>query len=378
MTEYKKDFFNFEDVIWLNAASEGPLPLVAAEALKEAIQWKSAVHLLDIPRFIKVPLELKKNIAQLLNVESRDVILGTSASYGLHILANGIKWQKGDEVLLMQNDFPSNIIPWLGLEKKGVIVKQIKPQGIMLTPDELNQEINPRTRLVCLSHIHSFSGHPLNVDEISKLCQKNGIRFVLNIVQSLGNTPLDIGLMNVDAIVAVGYKWLCGPYGTGFCWMKEDFRQSLDYNQAYWSSYLSEEDLKGTGPIHYRIQESARKFDTFGTANFFNFVPLTAAIQYFLGIGIEQVKRHNQSLINYLIEHLDPKKYQIISPTEPQLRSNLFVFSHHDHTLNETIFSLLLENKIHPAFWKGNLRFSPHIYNSIEDLQKVILILNKF
>lgn len=378
MKSYKNDFYDFKDVIWLNAASEGPLPKVAAEALKEAVYWKSAVHQLDIPKFIKVPVELKKNIAELLNVESRDVILGSSASYGLHILANGLQWQAGDEVVVMQNDFPSNIIPWLGLQRKGVLVKQIKPKERMLSPEEIQKEITSQTRLICLSHVHSFSGHQLDVEGVSKLCQKNNIRFVLNIVQSLGNRPLDVSAMNVDAVVAVGYKWLCGPYGTGFCWIKKEFRRLLDSNLAYWSSYLSEEELMSEGPISYKAQDSARKYDTFGTANFFNFVPLTAAIRYWLDIGLKQVQEHNQFLINYLIKHLDQSKYEIVSPITPDKRTNLFVFSHHDSNQNEAVVKALAINKIHPALWKGNIRFSPHIYNTDQEIKKVLTILNQF
>jgi len=377
MRSYQKDFYDFQDVIWLNAASEGPLPKVAAEALREAIHWKSAVHLLDIPKFIKVPVELKSSIAELINVDSRDVILGSSASYGLHILANGIKWQAGDEVLVMQNDFPTNILPWLGLERKGVIVKQIKPRERMLQAEEIQEEITPRTRIICLSHVHSFSGHRLEVEEISKLCRSHGIKFVLNIVQSLGNMPLNIRSMNVDAVVAVGYKWLCGPYGTGFCWIKEDFRRELDLNISYWSSYLTEEELKNEGPLVNKNQNSARKYDTFGTANFFNYVPWTAAIRYWLKIGIDQVHEYNQSLIDQLIQNLDQTKYKIISPVDQEKRTNLFVFSHQNSERNEEIFETFKKKKIFPAIWKGNIRLTPHIYNTIEDIDKVLFVLNQ-
>lgn len=377
MHDYKKDFFDFNDVIWLNAASEGPLPNAAAEALKQAVYWKSAVHLLDIPKFVKVPVDLKSSLAELMHVDSRDVILGTSASYGLHILANGIPWQTGDEILVMQNDFPTNILPWLGLERKGVVVKQIKPREWMLKPQEIEQEISTRTRLICLSHVHSFSGHALDVEGVSSLCRSRGIRFVLNIVQSLGNMPLDVSALQVDAIVAVGYKWLCGPYGTGFCWIKEDFRRELDLNRTYWSSSLREEELKSEGPLAYKPQNSARKYDMFGTANFFNYVPLTACVRYWLAIGIDRVQAHNQALIDQLIKDLNRSIYRIISPTEPGKRTNLLVFSHLNPHFNGKIVEALQQNNIYPAFWKGNIRLTPHIYNNGEDISKVLDVLNK-
>src|SRR3989338_9279670 len=103
---YQKDFCDFEGKLWLNAASEGPLPKISAECLQEAVHWKSRPYLLDNDKFIQIPMGLKQSIGKLINVNSRDVILANSASYGLHILADGIPWKKGDEIVVMQNDLP--------------------------------------------------------------------------------------------------------------------------------------------------------------------------------------------------------------------------------------------------------------------------------
>ena len=135
--DYTKDFSLIPQHTWLNVASEGPLPKKANEALQEAIKWKSAPHLLTIPKFQQVPLELKKVISRLIHVEKDDVILGNSATYGLHLLANGLEFKAGDEIILLQNDFPTDILPWLSLQQKGVVVHQLKAQKHELTPQEL-------------------------------------------------------------------------------------------------------------------------------------------------------------------------------------------------------------------------------------------------
>ena len=113
MSPYKDDFCPFENKVWLNAASEGPLPKISAEALGEAIVWKSLPYQLDDEKFVSVQVQLKESIGRLIGVNPRDVILANSASYGLHILANGIAWNVGDEIVLMENDFPTDILPWL-------------------------------------------------------------------------------------------------------------------------------------------------------------------------------------------------------------------------------------------------------------------------
>jgi len=157
--DYTKDFSLIEGHTWLNVASEGPIPKKSDEALQEAIKWKSAPHLLTIPKFQQIPIRLKKAISCLINVDPDDVILGNSATYGLHLLANGLEFKAGDEIILLQNDFPTDILPWLSLKHKGVVVHQLKAQNHILTPRELEKAINRRTKLVCLPLIHSFTGY---------------------------------------------------------------------------------------------------------------------------------------------------------------------------------------------------------------------------
>jgi len=377
MKDYSKDFEDFKERIWMNAASEGPLPKVSAEALKESIVWKSLPYLLNNEKFVNVPLDLKKSVGQLLGVPSRDVILGTSASYGLHILANGIPWKRGDEILLMQNDFPSDILPWLALQKQGVIVKQIKPQERVLQPNELEANISKRTKLFCISHVHTFSGIILDVKALSEICKKNEVLFILNLSQTAGNMPIDLSKLHVDAAVAAGYKWLCGPYGVGFVWIKPELREQLQINRSYWVPRLAEEELHSEDAIEFKEISSARKYDVFGTANFFNFVPFRASIDYWLNAGLENVWSYNNQLIDEFINHLDYNRYDLISPKEGPKRSCLIFITHKQRERNREIFDGLLKNNVYAGFWKGNIRFAPHVYNTIDDIKSVIEILNK-
>ena len=375
-TDYGKDFASFEGKIWLNTASEGALPLVSAWALQEAVEWKSKPYLLTIPKFLAAQKDLKESIGRLINVSSQDVILGNSASHGLHILADGIPWKKGDEVLLMENDFPADILPWLALDKKGVRVRQLKPRGRVLEPDELEENITARTRLVCLPHVHTFSGFILEVGSMAESCKNKNILFVLNVTQSVGTMPVDCSAIPVDAVVAAGYKWLCGPYGTGFAWIKPALRDRLELNRAYWPAVLSETELQSNGALAYKETKSARKFDVFGTANFFNFVPWRAAIDYWLDAGLENVRAYHDRLMDRLAAAIDSGTYDFISPAKGSRRSSLVALSHKDKNRNERIRKDLMERGIFTAFWRGNLRIAAHVYNTEEEMTKVAGVLN--
>lgn len=376
MRDYQKDFASFEDHIWLNAASEGPLPLVAAQCLQEAIQWKSKPYLLDNAKFSSTQKGLKISIGRLISVPYRDVILSNSASYGLHILANGIPWQKGDEIILMHNDFPADILPWLALEQKGVVVHQVIPRDQVIEPEELLENITERTRLLCIPHVHTFTGVILDVERFSSICEEKGIILVLNLTQSVGTRHIDLSKLSVDAVVAAGYKWLCGPYGVGFCWIKPELRDKLILNRAYWSAVLSDEELKSDERLTFKDQKTARKYDVFGTANFFNFVPFKAAIDYWLEVGLDQVKAYHDRLIDLFITELNTDQYDLISPQKGPRRSSLVIFSHRDQGNNQKIFNDLIEQGIHPAFWKGNIRIAAHVYNTEKEIKKVTHALN--
>ncbi len=324
---------------------------------------------MDHSKFASVPRGLKESIAELIGVKAQDVILANSASYGIHILANGIPWRRGDEIIVMQNDFPTNILPWLALARQGVKVCQVSPGNKILNPREFLQSITSKTRLCCFSSIHTFSGWRLALEEFSQICREKGIIFVLNISQGLGAESFNAPRSGADAVVCAGYKWLCGPYGTGFVWMKPGLRESLIYNQAYWIASLSAQDLESEGNLNLREIKTARKFDVFGTANFFNFVPFKAALDYWLKVNLEEVKRHNQSLIELFLKKLNSHQYDLISPREEPERSNLVVISHKIKAKNRAIFKTLQSRGIYTALWKGNIRVSAHIYNLPEEIE---------
>ena len=375
---YTNDFALKPGHSWLNVASEGPLPKKANEALQEAIEWKSSPHLLTIPKFQQVPLGLKESISRLIHVDKSDVILGNSATYGLHLLANGLEFKGGDEIILLQNDFPTDILPWLSLQQKGVIVHQLKAQNHVLTLEEIQKAINRRTKLICLPFVHSFSGFKEDVKVIGKLCRSQGILFIVNLSQAVGSFEVDLTQWDLDAVVCAGYKWLLGPYGTGFCWIRKDIRQELKYDQNYWISLMDEASLNSEGLINLKDDHSARRYDVFGTANFFNFVPWKASIDYLLSLGLDHVNRHNQLLVDQMINGLDQKKFFLISPYPKKERTNIVVFSHTDASQNPILYEFLKGKGFYLALWKNKLRISAHIYNTQQEIEGLLTVLNNY
>lgn len=370
------DFGPFEGRVWLNCAHQAPLPRRAAEAAREAVSWKVRPWELTTARFTGVPQRLREALARLIGAGEGDVILANSASYGLHLVANGLSWRPGDEVLCMKGDFPSDILPWLGLERLGVVVRQLEPRGRVLSPDEVAAAIGPRTRLFCTTWVHSFSGHGIDLDAVGSVCRERGVLFIANVSQALGARPLDVRTAAVDGLVCAGWKWLCGPYATGFCWLRPELRESLIYNQTYWLSMLTSDDL-GQDSLDLTLAKDVggRRYDVFGTANFFNFTAFAASVEDLLAIGIEAVEAHDQALVSRLLDGLPRGAFDLLSPEGGPERSTLVLISAKDRSRNRVLYEGLTQAGIHVAFRAGSLRISPHVYNTPADIDRALAAL---
>ena len=371
-------FGDFGGRAWLNTAHQGALPLVAADAAREAVEWKTRPYELTQARFDGVPARLRETLGRLAKVPAEDIILGNSASRGLHLIANALDWRAGDEVLVLDGDFPSDILPWRLPERDhGVKVVPIRPRERVVAPDELDAAITPRTRVFCTTWVHSLSGYAIDLEALGALCRAHGVLFVVNGSQGLGARPLDLGRAPVDAFTCVGFKWLCGPYGTGFAWVRPELRETLRPVQAYWLSMLTAEDLaKPSLPTTLREGRGARAFDLFGTANFFNFWPWIAAVEHGLALGAEAIEAHDQALVSRFIDGLDGDRFEITSPREPgPRRSTLVFFSHRDPARNATLHEALKAGGVDIALRAGSLRLSPHLYNAAADIDRALQIL---
>jgi cysteine desulfurase / selenocysteine lyase len=161
----------------------------------------------------------------------------------------------------------------------------------VLESDEVEAAVGPDTRLLCLTWVHSLSGWAIDLEAIGSLCRARSVTFVLNASQAVGVRSIDVHQAPIDVLISVGWKWLLGPYATGFCWIRPELRAALDYNQNYWLAMLSSDDL-GREDIDLapRGDPGAARYDVFATANFFNFRTLAASVEYLLQHGIEACK----------------------------------------------------------------------------------------
>jgi selenocysteine lyase/cysteine desulfurase len=370
------DFGGFEGRAWLNCAHQGPLPRVAVAEAERALADKAAPHRIRDEAFDTVPRRLKDALGRLAGVPADQVTLGNSTSYGLHLLVQGVPWREGDEVLLVDGDFPATIVPWLPLADRGVRVRLLKPEGGRLEAGQLEAELTPATRLFCTSWVFSFTGHTVDLATVGGVCRRAGVTFVVNGSQAVGAVPLDLAALPVDALVSCGFKWLCGPYGTGFCWLAPDLLASLTYRPAYWLAHQGQDDLGQDSGYRLREDVGAAGWDVFGTANFLTFQPWTASVEYLLGLGIDRVAAWDQHLVDRFVGGLDPDRYELVSPGRGPARSALAVFGDHRPERNPPLHQALTAAGVDAAFRRGRLRVSPHLYNTEADIDRALEVLD--
>jgi selenocysteine lyase/cysteine desulfurase len=370
-------FGPFDGGVWLNCAHQGPLPHPARDAALDAVAAKTAPARMTDEAFTDVPARLRSALARLIGANDDDVLLANSTSYTLNVVAQGLAWRAGDEVVCVDGDFPATVLPWRTLQDKGVRVKLIGDGDARIDADTVAAAIGPRTRVVCLSWVFSFFGHAVDIASIARATREHDVWCVINASQAVGARPLNVASLDIDALACCGFKWLCGPYATGFGWLRPQLRAQLDYPQPHWLRAQSARGLDRALDYSLPDNVTASAFDVFANANFFNYAPLAAAVEMLGDIGIERIAAHDQQLIDELIQSLEGSKYELLSPASGEQRSTLVYLSHRDAAANERIAQGLKQRRIAIAQREGRLRVAPHLYNSTADITRLTEALSE-
>lgn len=377
MTNTLRDSFGpFGSRVWLDCAHQGPLPRVAVDEVHRALQSKVTPHLISkLSDFVEVSHRLRQALSRLLDADPQNIILGNSASYGMTLLANGLRLTDDDEVLLLDEDFPATRLPFERLQRDGVRIRAMGPRREVLEPGRLRREIGPRTRVLAITWVDSFSGHRCDLEAVGEVCRDRGILFIVNGSQAVGARPIRPESLPIDALVSCGFKWLCGPYGTGFSWVREPVLSRLECLQSNWLVATSDLEREPEGA---RTASRAESFDVFDTANFLNFMPWTASINLLVDHGLDRVAAHNESLVGCLIEGMDRRHYEIVSPLEPSERSSIVMLSHRDRRHNPRVHRALKEEGIDISLRQGLLRVAPHVYNTTSEIADLLSVMNRY
>jgi len=369
--DYSADFFDFAGAVYLNCAFHGAMPRVAIEAVEEALQLKKTPHLIRDEHHFSLPEAYRDAAAELIGAAAADVAVTNSATQGTMILVAGLDWAAGDEVVLPSGEFPSNLFPWRSLETRGVIVQEIDLSSGAAALERIEAALSERTRVVSLSWVHYSTGLKLDIEAIGRLCRERGVLFAIDASQGLGGLPFRVDDLPCDLLTSAGYKWLLGPYGVGFAWVRPGLAERLAVSNINWFSLEGARDFNRLSECELAYGPGARRFDMNEPASFFNMAGAAASMRYLLDVGPAAVQEHVEALQRRLVDNLPPGLHSLADP-DPRYRSNILCVATASEQDTAAAFDRLTAARVHVSRREGAIRISPHLYNGPTDIDRLL------
>ena len=376
-SDYRKEFADFEGVAYLDTAAIGPLPLAAARAAQAAVEWKKLPHQMPISLFFDLPDQIREKLARLIGAEAQDIAIATGASGGFSAVAAGMDWKPGDEVLVARGEFPSHFSTWVPYENAGKLrVRIIEPRGQFIAASDYEERIGPHTRLVSASMVRFDNGALLDAARVAKACHAVGAAFLLDISQCAGAMPIAIRELGADFAVSSGYKWLLGPYGTGFFWVSPEWTERLHEGPLYWQALDGARNFNSLPVGGLRAARGARRWDSPETANFINLAPWDASLDLLLRLGMEAVADHTRALTREIIERLPRDRCALASPAEEERRGPYVCVVARKASDTAGLLTKLQEAQVIVSLRENALRIAPYLYNTAEDVGRLVKTLS--
>ena len=358
--DFSSEFPQDKSICYLNHAAVSPWPkrtqLAVSKFAEENVTF-GASHYLE---WLKIDKALRGQLARLINANSyRDIALSKSTSEALSIIAYGLSWEAGDEIIITNQEFPSNRIVWESLANKGVSVNVANIDTIDPV-DAIAAKITPRTTLISISSVQYASGLALDLKRLGALCHENNILFCVDAIQSLGAVPFDLTENNADFVVADGHKWMMGPEGLALFYVKPEIRDSLTLNQFGWHMVANRGDYTRET---WEIAPDATRFEC-GSPNTLGIHALNASLSLIEEIGMSTIQIRLRQITAYLVEQLSSiPNIELLSPSPSPNQSGIVTFRV-NNVSSETLYATLMKQGVICACRGGGVRFSPHFYTS--------------
>ncbi len=371
---YRKEFPFVKNVIYFDHASDGPIPLSSYKAIQDYYRYLLLENIPTSHKYQFSVLEESRNLAaSLIKAKASEIGIAPNTSYGLNVVAQGLKLKRGDTVLLSDIEFPANVYPWLNLRQDGVKVKFIKSRNGFFSIDDFLKAIDQTVRVLSLSFVQYFNGYKNDLEAIGKICQERGIIFVVDGIQGVGNQILDVNKCRIDFLSCGASKWLLSSPGTAFFYASEKLQRRLKSVFFGWLGVDWKEKFEELSHYDKPPFLSARKFEI-GTYPYALLYILANSLKLISGIGVSNIERHTRQLLDPLIEYLQDSPYEIKSSLKSEHRSAILSFTCPNA---EALHRKLMKNKIICSFREKCLRLSPHFYNTSDEIELLVQILRR-
>lgn len=358
-----------EETIYLNHAGISPSPARVVSAVTEAAK-QFAIHPLRFATEVMGPARdgARERMARLMGVPPEHLALTKNTGQGLALIADALKLDAGDNVVSVSCDYPSVVYPWYAQADRGIETRlaNARPDGTF-TAEDLDAVMDARTRVVTLSWIQFGTGFRCDLAAIAAAAHARGAIFVLDVIQGLGALPLEAETLGIDVAVTGAHKWLLAPGGTGGLYIAPHVLDRLRLVNMGAGSVV---DVMKFDPLDFSPKPNAQRYEE-GVPNFLGLVGLKSALSLLEEVGIETIGTEILALSNYAVGKLEARNYHVVSPRADHQRAGLVTFKHRELP-NDAVMQALTDANVVAADRGGNLRFSPHFYNTREEIDRAV------
>jgi len=368
MSVFLDEFEQAPGLCYLNHAAIGPWPRRAAEAVASFARDNVRLGASAYPAWLATERRLRERLARLLNAPtSGDIALVGNTSQALSLVAFGLDWQPGDQVVISDEEFPSNRVVWQALANHGVEVVEANLAGA--DPEAaLLAACGPRARLLSVSAVQFASGLRLDLARLGVACRQRGVLFCIDAIQQVGALPFDVQRYQCDFAMADGHKWMLGPEGLGVFYCRSELRRQLKLHAYGWHML---EHLGDFERREWQPARSARRFEC-GSPNMLGACALEASLSLLEDVGMALVAEQLDLRVEQLHQGLLAiPGVQVHSPADPSRRAGIVNFSI-DGQANADIYRALSNNGVICALRGPGVRFSPHFYTDERLIDEVL------
>jgi cysteine desulfurase/selenocysteine lyase len=344
---------------------------ISAPAQRALVEW--AADMADNgevhePLWVRRVNEVRRLTGQLLGADPLDVAFVKNTSEGIGIVAEGFPWRPGDNVVTAAEEYPANVYPWMNLAGRGVELRTVPSRGNRVALDDVRAAMDDRTRVLSLSWVEFASGYRNDLDALGQLCRERGVFFFVDAIQGLGVLPMDVGQTPIDGLSADGHKWLLAPEGAGVFYLRREWVERLHPVGVGWHSVVGATDFS---KIDFTLKPHAGRWES-GTLNVAGIHALGASLELLLGAGIANVADRVRELTVYLCARAAAAGLQVFSAREAGEWSGIVSLLPPAGADPRALVRRCRDEGIVINLRGGRLRVSPHCYNTVEEIDRLV------
>ena len=371
MSTTNDEFPQNDALRYLNHAAVAPWPRRAAQAVSDFAEQNLRFGARDYPQWLQTEQRLRGRLARLLNAPgTADIALVKNTSEALSFVAFGLDWKPGDQIIISDEEFPSNRVVWEALQPQGVEVVQVSLRGADPEADLL-AACGAKVRLMAISAVQYASGLRLDLQRLGEGCEQRGVLLCIDAIQQLGALPFDVQQNRCAFAMADGHKWMLGPEGLGVFYCRSDLRNQLKLHEFGWHMLEHAGDYDR---VDWEPARTARRFEC-GSPNMLGAVALDASLSLLEEVGMPMVARALGERIEQLDQGLRAiPGIEVLSPADASRRAGIVTFRL-DGWDNQVLFERIRAEQVVCAQRGGGIRFSPHFYTRPEVIEDTLQLV---